>query len=306
MIVNPPVVLGLWPIAGITTIGVTAADADETIRVAIEAGIRTFDTAFSYGYAGESDRYVGDAIRTTRDEFRVIGKVGQRWTDDRQRVVDASPRQLTADAEQSLKRMGVDYFDLLMLHSPDPSIPIGHSAAAMDELRRRGLCREVGVCNVDSNTLRQFCDAAECRAIQCGLNLLQPEHLSDLIPAASDLGCDVHVYWTLMKGLLAGKITRDHVFVTGDSRPNYDVFQGDRRERAHCVIDRLDRIAAEQQTTTARLAIGWVLCQPGVTAALVGARRPSQILETATSSPLSPAVLAEVTNAVTQVDDSSD
>jgi aryl-alcohol dehydrogenase-like predicted oxidoreductase len=166
-----------------------------------------------------------------------------------------------------------------MLHGIDPNVPVEISAGAMEDLVRQGIALRVGVCNVDVAELQQFSGATTCSAIQCPLNLLQPESLESLIPAAVALGCDVHVYWTLMKGLLAGKIDRDHVFAEGDSRPKYDVFKGEARERAHHVVDNLKRISDETGKTVAQLAISWAVSQPGVSAALVGARRPEQARE---------------------------
>ncbi len=280
-LVTGPVIFGLWPLSGMTTIGVTDRDRDETMVAAIESGITAFDTAFSYGFDGESDRLLGRHIAGKRDRFTVIGKVGQRWNEDRVRVVDASPQTLVRDAQTSLKRIGIDRFDLLMLHGIDPSVPIETSAATMDELRRRGLAARVGVCNANVSELERFSSATACSAIQCPLNRLQPDSLTKLIPAAVRLGCDVHVYWTLMKGLLAGKITRDHVFAEGDSRPKYEIFQGEARSRAHNVVDEMQRIAAETGRTVAQQSIAWAVGQPGVSAALVGARRPEQVREIA-------------------------
>jgi aryl-alcohol dehydrogenase-like predicted oxidoreductase len=94
-----------------------------------------------------------------------------------------------------------------------------------------------------------------------------------------------------MKGLLAGQISRDHQFDVGDSRPGYEIFQGEKRRRAHDVIDRLWRIAQQHDTTVAKLSIGWAVSQPGVTAALVGAKTPAQIRETASAAPLSQELL---------------
>jgi aryl-alcohol dehydrogenase-like predicted oxidoreductase len=136
---HSPIVLGLWPIAGITTIGVTQQDATSTIAKAIDCGITTFDTAFSYGFDGESDRLLGQFVKNDQDRFRVIGKVGQRWDAHRARIVDASPATLARDAEVSLQRIGIEQFDLLMLHSPDPNVPLEQSAEAMVDLQRRGL-----------------------------------------------------------------------------------------------------------------------------------------------------------------------
>ncbi len=288
------VILGLWPIAGVTTTGVSDADARETIQTALDRGIRAFDTAYGYGYDGESDRYLGDAIRSRRDECYVIGKVGQRWSNDRKRVIDCTPATLVADAEASLARIGIDRFDLLMLHSVDERVSLEQSARAIESLRTRGMCDRIGVCNVDVDQWQSFYEAVGCDAIQCPLNMVQPDTLGTLVPACHYAGCGVYVFWTLMKGLLAGKITRDHVFAAGDSRPNYPIFQGEARRRVHDLMDKLDPLAKSFDMTMAQLAIGWTLSQPGVTGALVGARRGDQIAEFASVTPLEGELLKAV------------
>lgn len=298
---NQHIVMGLWPIAGITTVGVTEADAEATLAAAIDAGITQFDTAFSYGYDGESDRLLGQFVRGQRERFRITGKVGQRWMPDRTRINDGSPKTLIADAEHSLQRLGIDYFDTLMLHTPDEAVPLIESAGALANLQRRGLCRRVGVCNVTVAQLAEFAGVADCRAVQCPLNLMQQQRLDDLIPACQKQGCDVYAFWALMKGLLAGKIGRDHVFESGDVRPNYAVFQGESLERTHRVLDELRVIASDCGKTISQLAIGWVISQPGVTAALVGARRPDQITETAKATPLDAELLAGIDSVLATV-----
>jgi len=282
------VALGLWPIAGITTVGVTARDADQTIITAIESGITTFDTAFSYGYEGESDLILGRHIHANREGFTVIGKAGQRWNSRRERITDGSKAGLVADTELSLGRLGIEYFDLLMLHCPDPEVPIETSAEAIGGLLQRGLCRQAGVCNVNVEQLQRFQSIVRCDAIQCPLNLMQRDSLDDLVPNCRTRGVHVYAFWTLMKGLLAGRIKRDHQFAAGDSRPNYPIFQGAERERAHRIVDGMNALAHQAQQTTAQLAIGWVLAQPGISMALVGGHTPEQIKETALAQPLTP------------------
>lgn len=298
---DSPIILGLWPLAGITTIGVTRDAAEATLHAAVEHGITCFDTAFSYGYDGESDRLLGWLIRGDRERFTVIGKVGQRWTASQQRVVDGSAKTLTADAETSLRRIGIPDFDLLMLHSPDPQVPIQQSAETLRELQRRGLCRHIGVCNVTPDQRRTFVATVGPAAIECPLNLLQRECLSELIPqSAADHG-DVLVYWTLMKGLLAGRIGREHQFAPGDSRPKYEIFQGQSRRTAHDLIDQLKQLATGIDMTVAQLSIGWTLAQAGVSAALVGARRPEQIIETAATRALTDEVVEQIDKLVSEV-----
>ncbi|QDT06147.1 General stress protein 69 [Rubripirellula lacrimiformis] len=292
------VTFGLWPLAGITTMGVTAQDADDTMAAAIESGITAFDTALSYGFDGESDRLLGRFIRADRDRFTVTGKVGQRWSSDRQRVVDGRPETLAADAETSLRRIGIEQFDVLMLHSPDPAVPLESSAEAMDNLVQRGLAKRTGICNVDVQQLRTFASSAACSAVQCPLNLLQSDSLNELIPTAAELGSEVHVFWALMKGLLAGKISRDHVFAEGDSRSGYEIFQGERRRHAHDVIDAMQPIAESNGCTIAQLSIGWAASQPGVTSVLAGGRRPDQVRELAAAKRLSPEIVDQLNRLV--------
>jgi aryl-alcohol dehydrogenase-like predicted oxidoreductase len=261
------------------------------MAAAVESGITTFDTAFSYGYDGQCDRLLGKFIAKQRDQFTVIAKVGQRWTSQHQRLIDGSPETLVADAEASLKRIGIEYFDTLMLHSPDPNVPIASSAAAIAALQRRGLCRRIGVCNVTPAQQQQFSQAAWCDAIQCPLNLIQRDSLTSLIPQCAGGQSDVYVFWTLMKGLLAGRISRDHEFSEGDLRPSYEIFQGQARRRTHDVLDAMQSIASSSGLSIAQLSIGWALSQDGVTAALVGARRAEQVKDIARGKPLPKEIL---------------
>lgn len=294
---NPHIALGLWPIAGITTVGVSANDAEQTVIAALESGITTFDTAFSYGYEGESDQILGTQIKGQRESHTVIGKVGQRWNGHRDRVIDGTPQTLIADAETSLRRLNLEYFDTLMLHSPDPNVALERSAEAIAILQQRGLCHRTGVCNVNTNQLIKFQSVLKCDAIQCPLNLMQQESLTDLVPHCQQADIEVYTFWTLMKGLLAGKIREDHKFAEGDSRPGYPIFQGAARERAHQIVAGMNHIAEEAELTTAQLVIGWVLSQPGINMALVGGHKPDQIRETALARPL-PLVLC---NAIDQL-----
>lgn len=299
---NIKIALGLWPIAGITTVGVSTKDAEHTVIAAIDSGITTFDTAFSYGYEGESDRILGSQIKHHREQYTIIGKVGQRWNSHRDRVIDGSRQSLIADAETSLRRMNVDYFDLLMLHSPDPNVALEDSAETIAFLQQRGLCHRTGICNVDTQQLIKFQNILKCDAIQCPLNLIQRESMYHLVPHCQNTEVNIYAFWTLMKGLLAGKINRDHQFAEGDSRPGYPIFQGSARERAHQIVDGMRRLGEEANLTTAQLAIGWVLSQPGISMALVGGHTPSQIRETALARPLPPVLCNAVDRLVLDSD----
>jgi aryl-alcohol dehydrogenase-like predicted oxidoreductase len=296
------IILGLWPIAGVTTVGVTERDAITTIETAIQNGIKAFDTAYGYGLDGESDRYLGRVLGqlSNVDSVHVIGKVGQRYLEGK-RVIDCRPDTLRHDAEESLDRLGLDRFDTLMLHCVDEQTPLEDSAAAIGRLKENGLAKRIGICNATVQQRAIFAQSADCQAIQCPLNLLQQETLSGVIANAFEHGCDVLVYWTLMKGLLAGKISRDQVFAPGDSRPGYAVFQGEARQRAHRVVDGLAELASKLSTSVAALSTSWALSQPGVTGVLVGARRPDQVREIANTRVLSSDSLDQIDAIIQQM-----
>ena len=283
---RPWITLGLWPLAGVTTVGVTDADRAKTLAAAVDVGITRFDTAYAYGLDGESDRWLGRTIAVDRDRFHVTGKVAQRYDAAGRRYVDGRPETLIADAETSLRRLNTPRFDRLLLHQPDPDVDVRRSGEAMRSLLDRGLTREVGICNADLPTMDAFAEVVPVAATQCGLNLLQTSNLDHFIPECVERGIAVDVFWTLMKGLLAGRIDRHHRFADGDSRPGYDIFKGEARERAHRVVDGLRIIGRDCGHTVAQLSIGWAVSQSPVAGALVGARRPEQVIEIAQAKPL--------------------
>ncbi len=295
-----PVILGLWPMAGITSIGVEDAESIATIHAALDAGVRWFDTAYAYGYEGRSDMVLRAALHGRHETVHVIGKVGQRWNAERQRVVDCSAATLTRDAEESLRRCGVEWFRYLLLHQPDPQVPVRESAEALARLRERGLADEIGICNATVAQLDEFACVAPVAATQFGFNMVQQTGSAEVRTWCAAHGAAGLAFWVLMKGFLAGKIARDHQFPKGDSRPKYEIFQEPMRARTHRLVDSLQEIANSARTSVAALVVAWSVRQLGVRAALVGALHPQQILETveALRLDLSEDVVSEIERAI--------
>src|SRR5688500_1007507 len=117
-----PVAFGAWPISGMTSGGVSEADAVATIRRALELGVNFFDTAYCYGAAGESERLIGQALGSRRDEAVIATKGGLHWGPDGKQVRDGRPATLRRELEESLARLGTDRVELLYLHAPDPAL----------------------------------------------------------------------------------------------------------------------------------------------------------------------------------------
>jgi aryl-alcohol dehydrogenase-like predicted oxidoreductase len=276
-----PVALGCWPISGMTSLGVTEKDSQETIAAALDCGVNFLDTAYCYGRAGESEKLIARAVAGRRDSCVIATKGGLHWGDDGRQVKDARPETLRRECEESLRRLETDHVELLYLHAPDPAIPIRESAGALWQLMQEGKTRSVGVSNASVAQLEEFAEICPVAAFQPHYNMLQREIERDTLPWCQAHGVAVMVYWPLLKGLLAGKLPRDHVFAAGDGRAKYPMFQGQEWQKNQDLVDELRAIAAEAGKTVAQLTINWTIHQPGITCALCGAKRPDQIRETA-------------------------
>ena len=268
--------------AGMTTIGANKEDSLATIRAAWDAGVNFLDTAFAYGRSGESDQVIAGFLPDcNRAELVLATKAGIHWDADGARVNDARPEVLRRELEQSLERLRTDYVDLFYLHAPDPNVPIAESAGGCRELLESGLARTIGVSNVDVPQLDAF--VAECAIVACQppYNILQRDIESDILPWCEEHSVSAVTYWPLMKGLLAGKLKRDHQFAEKDSRKNYAVFQGRQWELNQDFVDVLREISRDIDRSIAEIVVNWTIHQPGITTALCGAKRADQITETA-------------------------
>lgn len=276
-----PIAMGCWPITGITSTNVTETQSLATLQAAAQGGINFFDTAYSYGFQGESERMIAKALGHRRAEIVIASKCGLHWESPGKQARDGSPATLKKQCEESLHRLNTDYLDLLYLHAPDPLVPIAESAGALREMLESGKTRSIGVSNVTQKQLQEFARVCPLSAYQPHYNMLQREIETDQLPWCQDHQVSVFVYWPLLKGLLAGKLDRNHVFVEQDGRKKYPMFQGDEYQKNLDFVDDLKVIANEIGCTVAQLVLNWTIGQTGITGALVGAKRPDQIRENA-------------------------
>ncbi|MCE9547833.1 MAG: aldo/keto reductase [Planctomycetia bacterium] len=276
-----PVALGCWPISGMTSLGVNDADSLATLHESLALGINFLDTAYCYGADGESERLIARALRGRRDEAVIATKGGIAWGEDRKMIRDARPETLRRHCEESLRRLETDHVELLYLHGPDNVTPLADSAGELKRLMNEGKTRSVGVSNFSLAQLIEFHAHCPITAFQPNYNMIQRQIEADSLPWCRENHVAVAVYWPLMKGLLAGKLARDHVFDAKDGRAKYSQFQGEEWVRNQELIDRLRPIAEECGRTLAQMAVNWTIHQPGITSALCGAKRPEQIRENA-------------------------
>lgn len=273
-----PLGLGCWPLSGMTRSGITPAAAVATVAAALDAGIVHLDTAYCYGEEGESEQAIARAIVGRRRANAVIAsKCGIHWEPGRKQCVDGRPERIREEIEVSLTRLGTDHVDLLYLHAPDPTIPIEESAGALAQLLAAGKTRAVGVSNVSLAQLQRFTAACPLAACQMHFNMLQREISAEIMPWCHSHGVAMFVYWPLMKGLLAGRMPRDLVFPTTDSRHKYPMFTGEEFQRNLDFVDALRPVAMRLGCELPDLVLAWTAEQPGITCVLFGATSPEQV-----------------------------
>ena len=295
-----PVAMGCWPIAGMTSIDVNDRDSLATLRSAFDQGINFFDTAYCYGASGESEKLIASALGTRRNEIVIATKAGIHWDHDKVRHIDGRPEKILAEVDESLQRLETDRVELLYHHAPDPNVPIADSAAAFREVLNSGKALTIGVSNYSVEQMDEFSSVCPIQAVQPPYNMLQREIELDILPYCLERGISAMCYWPLMKGLLAGKLSRDHVFAANDGRAKYPMFQGDEWKKNQDFVDELRKIAEEVGKTVSQVVINWTIQQPGITVALCGAKRANQIEESAGGFgwELSAVQLEKISNAI--------
>jgi aryl-alcohol dehydrogenase-like predicted oxidoreductase len=276
-----PVALGCWPISGMTSLDVNDDDSLATIRACLDLGVNFLDTAYCYGANGESERLIANALTDRRDDMVIATKCGIHWDENLDRQIDGRPKRLQRECEESLQRLNTDRVELLYLHAPDPDTPLADSAGALKQLMEAGKARAIGVSNLSFEQIKEFSSVCPIAAIQPPYNMLQRQIEGDTLPWCRERGVSVMIYWPLMKGLLAGRMKRDHVFGAKDGRLKYPMFRGEEWQKNQDFVDALREVAADAGKTVAQVVVNWTIHQPGITAALCGAKRVYQIEETA-------------------------
>jgi aryl-alcohol dehydrogenase-like predicted oxidoreductase len=269
-----------------------------TVQKALELGINFFDTAQAYGF-GLAERLLGEALQPylkgMREDLVIATKGGLRMEGDHL-LRDASAHWLRQGVEQSLRNLGVDYIDLYQVHWPDPNTPVEETAEALDQLVREGKIRFVGVSNHNVEQMKAFEQTRKLDALQPPYSLFRREIEQEILPYTSAQGIGVLVYGPLAHGLLAGSYTPQTTFASDDWRSKSEIFHGEIFQRNLAVGERLKLLAEREGMTVAQLAIAWVLARPTVDVAIIGARTPAQLAQTAQAGGihLTQATLSEI------------
>ncbi len=252
-------------------------EAKATIRRALELGVTLFDTAQGYGF-GVAERLLADALWKVVDRGQVVcaTKGGLRMEGDTL-VRDASASWLRAGVESSLRNLSTDYIDLYQVHWPDLHTPPEETAQVLEDMVSEGKIRHVGVSNYSPAQMDELAAHGRVETLQPPYHMFHRDIEAEILPyaAAHDIG--VLVYGPLAHGLLAGSMSPTTTFREDDWRSHSPDFTGDHFTRNLEVTERLKAFGRERDLPLAQLAIAWVLSNPDVDVAIVGARRPAQL-----------------------------
>ena len=253
----------------------------QAVHRAIELGINWIDTAAVYGL-GHCEEVVGRAFRGMRVRPIVATKCERCWDEHGQIRGCLKRASVKAEAEASLRRLGIDRIDLYQIHWPQPDDDLEEGWAAIAELIREGKVRYGGVSNFGLAQLKRLQPIHPVASLQPPYSMLVRDVEAELLPYCAANRIGVVVYSPMQKGLLTGRITPERVAAlpADDHRRRDPQFRQPLLGANLELVEGLRRVAEKSGRTAAQLAVAWVLLRPEVTAAIVGARRPSQIEET--------------------------
>ena len=260
-------------------------EAADQLKTFLDAGGNLIDTAAMYG-DGDSERVIGGFIGTLakREDLVIATKAGISFTAG-ERSVNNSRTNLLSDLDKSLSRLGVEYVDLWQIHTWDPMVPLEETLSTLNDLVRSGKVRYIGCSNFPAWLLMKSLWVSDANGYE-RFDSIQPhysyvhraEFERETQAVCADQGIGVIPYSPLAAGFLTGKYRRDTDIpdsVRADGvKSKYMNAQG------FAAIDKLEEIGSAHNATVAQTAIAWILANPTVSSAIIGANNTDQLADT--------------------------
>jgi aryl-alcohol dehydrogenase-like predicted oxidoreductase len=255
--------------------GESREEAFALMDTAWDLGMTTFDTADAYG-GGRSETWIGEWIRATGRRPTIVTKTWNPMSEGADHGL--APDRIERQLRSSLERLGVDAVAVYLAHAFDPDTPLAETTAAFDSLVDRGDATAYGVSNFGAAELEAALAVGMPAVVENSYSLLERDDESGVLPLCREHDLGYLAFGPLAGGWLAGRYGRGKVPPAGSrmaTRPEpYEHF---RTESTFAALDRFAAAARDRGVSPSGLALAWVLAQPGVTAAIVGPRRPEHL-----------------------------
>jgi aryl-alcohol dehydrogenase-like predicted oxidoreductase len=296
-----PIGFGAWAIGGsgwqFAWGGQDDSDSIATIREALDAGVNWIDTAAVYGL-GHSEEIVARALEGVPVRPYVFTKCSMVWDKRRKIGHSLKAESIRRECEASLRRLKVDAIDLYQIHWPDPDEDVEEGWTAMAALQREGKVRYIGVSNFSVTQMKRAQLIAPITSLQPPYSLLHRAIEAEILPFVTQEKIGVIAYSPMASGLLTGAMTRERIagLPADDWRKAHSDFREPQLSRNLELVNLLRAIGERHGRSPGEVAVAWVLRNPVVTGAIVGARRPGQArgISGAADFRLSPGELAEI------------
>jgi aryl-alcohol dehydrogenase-like predicted oxidoreductase len=254
------------------------AESIATIHRALDLGVTFFDTAEAYGpFANEE--LIGRALKGHRDRVVIATKFGFRIEHGKETGLNSHPDHIREAVEGSLRRLGVEYIDLLYQHRVDPAVPIEDVVGAMAELVRQGKVRYLGLCEAGEQTIRRAHAVHPITVLQSEYSLWERNLEPRIIPVLRELGIGLVPFCPLGRGFLTGTALRAEEYPEGDWRRSDPRYQGanfDANVRAAAAVREL---AAARGATPGQIALAWLLHKGEDIVPIPGTKRRTHLEE---------------------------
>jgi aryl-alcohol dehydrogenase-like predicted oxidoreductase len=255
------------------------AEAEATIRRALELGVTFLDTADMYG-PFTNEELVGRVIAGRRDEVVLATKFGNVRGPNGERLGVRGDSEYVREAcEASLRRLGVETIDLYYQHRVDPKVPIEETVGAMGELVEQGKVRHLGLSEAAPETIRRAHATHPITALQTEYSLWSRDPEEEILPTLRELDIGFVPYSPLGRGFLTGRFRSLDDLDEDDFRRANPRFEGENLERNLALVKRVEEIAAEKDVTAGQLALAWVLAQGDDLVPIPGTKRRSYLEE---------------------------
>lgn len=287
---------GAFAIGGNMWGGNERKDSIDAVKASIDNGITTIDTAPFYGF-GLSEEIIGEAIKGyDRSKIQLLTKFGLIWDGSNngrgEHFFDAENNgkavpvyrysgktSIIKEVEDSLKRLGTDYIDLLQQHWPDPTTPIEESMEAVAQLIKDGKILAAGLSNANVTLLENAAKVHQPASNQVSFSMLNRGIQNDLIPYTLENNIGIIAYSPMERGLLSGKYFSNEKLKANDHRNGY--FSQFDLEKVKTFLESITPIAEAKNASVAQLVLRWTTLQEGITVVLAGARNAEQAISNA-------------------------